>query len=135
MAGDDDTISTAKTPGSTLERIARELRRMKSRGAVRDPPRQRNGSVTSEPTDVPMQEATPEQAPQTATPAGRQRTLSIKRSLRNMRSKGVLRDEGSRPTSRAEEQSQGELPAFDAEEMRRRRMIWEAQQANAPVEA
>lgn len=124
---DDDITLTGKVPGNTLERIARELRRMKSSKSVRDGPGSRKGSVTLEGADV----AIPETPTETATPImGRPRGLSIKRSLRNMRSKTNLRGEdSSRPSSRSEDFAQGEIPAFDAEEMRRRRMIWEAQHA------
>lgn len=127
LTGDDDLTITGKAPGSTLERIARELRRMKSSKNVREQPASRKASVTSETADVPMVEAAPE-VPQATRPRG----LSFKRSLRNMRSKSNLRSEdGSRPSSRSEDYGSTDLPAFDAEEMRRRRMIWEAQQAKS----
>lgn len=131
VAAEDDLTITSKAPGSTLERIARELKRMKSRNSVRDQ-ESRKGSITSESNDAPMANF-PEQ-PQTPATPGRTRTLSLKRSLRNMRSKTNLREESSRPASRADEPIQGNIPAFDAEEMRRKRMIWEAQQSKAQVE-
>ncbi|KPI41341.1 uncharacterized protein AB675_7894 [Cyphellophora attinorum] len=122
---DDDVTLTGKTPGTTLERIARELRRMKSSKSVRDAGASRIASVNLEPADVAIP-ATPTEPNAPAT--GRPRGLSIKRSLRNMRSKTALRvEEPSRPSSRIEGDQQGAIPAFDAEEMRRRRMIWEAQ--------
>lgn len=127
----DEEVSTSRAAGSTLERIARELKRMKSRSNVRDQ-NLRKGSIASESPEIPMADAS--EQPQSPATTGRQRTLSLKRSLRNMRSKTNLRDEGSRPASRADEQTQGGIPAFDAEEMRRTRMIWEAQQGKAPVE-
>ncbi|ETN42407.1 uncharacterized protein HMPREF1541_01561 [Cyphellophora europaea CBS 101466] len=130
LMADDDTI-TSKTAGSTLERIARELKRMKSRSSVRDQS-SRKGSLAEESNDTFMLDAGEQIHPPAS--AGRQRTLSIKRSLRNMRSRGNMRDDGSRPSSRADEHSQGNVPAFDAEEMRRRRMIWEAQQGKVTAE-
>lgn len=128
LSADDDVTITSKSSGSTLERIARELKRMKSRSNTREV-NQRKGSQNSETKGVPVPDMAEQSQP---TPApGRQRTLSLKRSLRNMRSKSNLREDGSRPGSRADEQHQGDVPVFDADEMRRRRMIWEAQQSKA----
>jgi hypothetical protein len=131
LPADEDATLTSKNSGSTLERIARELKRMKSRSSNRDLA-SRKGSLASETEGVPVPDV-PEQV-QPAPTAGRQRALSLKRSLRNMRSKTNLRDDGSRPASRADDQLQGDMPAFDADEMRRRRMIWEAQQSKAQIE-
>jgi hypothetical protein len=128
LPADEDTTMTSKGSGSTLERIARELKRMKSRNSNREL-NSRKGSLASETEGAPM----PEMPEQVQPSAGRQRTLSLKRSLRNMRSKNNLRDEGSRPVSRADENMHGEVPAFDAEEMRRRRMLWEAQQGKTDI--
>lgn len=118
--GDDD-ITITKASGSALERIARELRRMKSRNTVREPT-SRKASVTSETAEAPV----PEVVAEAQAPVGRPRGLSFKRSLRNMRSKTNLRGDDSRPSSRNEDH-QDSIPAFDAEEMRRKRAIWEQQ--------
>lgn len=113
---DDDVTITQKTSGSTLERIARELRKMKSRNNVKDDPRPRTAS-----------EATTEQPPPTPS---KDRGLNIKRSLRRMRSStGFLDSNGAgRPTSRSTEQATQAIPSFDALEMKRRRQEWESQQ-------
>lgn len=131
LPSDEDVTITSKSSGSTLERIARELKRMKSRSSNREL-NSRKGSLASESGDVPMPEMT--ELSTSTTPASRQRGLSLKRSIRNMRSKTNLRDDGSRPASRTDEPVKDEVPAFDAEEMRRRRMIWEAQQGRVQVE-
>ena len=136
VLGDDDDITlTGKTPGSTLERIARELRRMKSSKSVRDQAGSRKGSVSAEPVDVVVPAVIPENSAPTAPIIGRPRGLSIKRSLRNIRSKTNLRAEDSSHSSgHSEDHTQGDLPAFDAEEMRRRRMIWEASHAKVQAQ-
>jgi hypothetical protein len=123
--GDADTI-TPKTAGSTLERIARELRKMKSKSSMREEHRGRNLSVTS--TDVVMQDSQNQQ------PAPQKGGLRLKRSLRRMRSSNAIRDTStSRAGSRHEGLAETDMPAFDAEEMRRRRELWEAQQRNQEI--
>ena len=119
--GDDITI-TQKTSGSTLERIARELRKIKSRTNIRDETRGRDPLVTS--NDVVMQDSQSQQPPSPS-----KHSLRLKRSLKKMRSNSIMRDiSGSRPGSRADEHATADVPAFDAEEMRRKRELWEAQQ-------
>jgi hypothetical protein len=121
--GDDVTI-TQKTSGSTLERIARELRKMKSRGNIKEETRGRNTSVTSH--DVMMQDGQEQQPPLTPS-----KGLRLKKSLRKMRSNSAMRDvSNSRPTSRTDDLvgAAAGVPAFDAEVMRRKRAVWEAQQ-------
>ena len=119
---DDDVTVTQKTAGSTLERIARELRKMKSRNNIKDDARPRTASAQS--TDAVMTTADLDQPP--PTPA-KDRGLNFKRSLRKMRSNVGLNDNGSsRPPSRSEHTTQA-VPAFDADEMRRRRQDWESQ--------
>jgi hypothetical protein len=121
--GDDVTI-TQKTSGSTLERIARELRKIKSRGNIKEETRGRNASVTSH--DVVMQDGQEQQPPPTPS-----KGLRLKKSLRKMRSNSAMRDvSNSRPTSRSDDHTGAavEVPAFDAEVMRRKRAVWEAQQ-------
>jgi hypothetical protein len=125
LGADQDV--TPKAAGSTLERIARELRKIKSRSNMRDQSRPRTASVDH---DLVMND---EQQPH-PTPS-RERTLRLKRSLKKMRSNGTLRDSStSRPSSRADDHVT-DVPAFDAEEMRRRREQWEAQQRSHQREA
>ena len=123
--GDDVTI-TQKTSSSTLERIARELRKIKSRGNMREEPRGRNSSVTS--NDVVMQDS------QGQPPSPQKAGLRLKRSLRRMRSNSVMRDSStSRPGSRVDDYAGADVPAFDAEEMRRRREQWEQKNNRSEV--
>jgi hypothetical protein len=118
----EDRDVTPKAAGSTLERIARELRKIKSRGNMREQSRPGTNSVDN---DIVMKDDGQEPPP---TPS-RERTLRLKRSLKKMRSNGTLRDaSSSRPTSQADEYGASDVPAFDAEEMRRRRELWEASQ-------
>jgi hypothetical protein len=120
---DDDITVTHKSSGSTLERIARELRKMKSRNNVKDDPRPRavsNLSVDSTMLDGPTQ---PVPAPV------KDRSLKLKRSLRRMRSNtGLMDGSAFRPSSRGDEPGTPTLPTFDAEEMKRKRQEWESQQ-------
>jgi hypothetical protein len=118
---DDDVTITQKAPGSTLERIARELRKMKSRNNIKEDTRPRTASAQSTETSPIM-----EQIPSTPV---RDRGLNFKRSLRRMRSNTVLTDNS---TTRAvsfnhETVTQG-APAFDADVMKRQRQEWESQQ-------
>nr|KAK5437286.1 hypothetical protein LTR18_009148 [Exophiala xenobiotica] len=118
---DDDVTITQKAPGSTLERIARELRKMKSRNNIKEDTRPRTASAQLTETS-PIMEQTP------STPV-RDRGLNFKRSLRRMRSNTVLTDNS---TTRAvsfnhETVTQG-APAFDADVMKRQRQEWESQQ-------
>ena len=120
----EDHDVTPKPAGSTLERIARELRKIKSRSNMRDQSRPRTASADN---DIIMKDDS-EQSPPTPS---RDRTLRLKRSLKKMRSNGTLRDSStSRPGSRADDHGATDVPAFDAEEMRRRREQWEAQQTS-----
>jgi len=112
----DDTIP-AKPAGSTLERIVKELRKIKSRGNMRDEPK--SSAMTEEVPDLPRQ------PPSTPTKD------RLKRSLKKMRSSGVLKESNnnSRPASREDGVYMGgDVPAFDAEEMKKKRAIWEVQQ-------
>ncbi len=114
--------------GSTLERIAREIRKIRSRGDVRDAAKTRpNTAVTVE---VSMTDADP-CPPRTP---GKDRKLRLRPSLMKMRSNNALREKdgnstGSRPASVDDGQPEAEeAPTFDVEEMKRKRMVWEAQQ-------
>lgn len=125
---DDDVTVTQKPPGSTLERIARELRKMKSRNNVKDDPRPRTASAQSVEATITNGSAQPLPAPE------KDRSLRIKRSLRKMRSNTGLFDGGNtRPSSRGDEPVTPTLPTFDAEEMKRKRQEWESQQQSKSV--
>ncbi|KAL6252524.1 hypothetical protein RBB50_000243 [Rhinocladiella similis] len=119
---DDDTTVTQKPTGSTMERIARELRKIKSRKDIKDDARPRTASAQS----VEATSPTTEQYPTTPS---RDRGLSFKRSLRRMRSNtGLTENVTLRPISRNNEPTIQEVPAFNADEMKRRRQDWESQQ-------
>ena len=117
-----------KPAGSTLERIAREIRKIRSRGEVRDSARSRPAVALS--ADIPMTDA---DAPPPLTP-GKERKLRLRPSLMKMRSNGALRERdantsASTPPSRDAGQVEGDDgTVFDVEEMKRKRMVWEAQQ-------
>ena len=85
--------ATPKKGGSTLERIAKELRKMKSRTDIKETVKKEEKAKT--------------------------------RSLKKMRSASALSNRDSNvglPSSR----DGSETPAFDVDEMKRNRMIWEA---------
>ena len=118
LADGDDVTITQKTSGSTLERIARELRKIKSKSNMRDEQRGRNPSIIS------MDSTAQAEGEQPTSP--QKPGLRLKRSLKRMRSASVMRDSStSRPASRADGESLSNVPAFDAEEMRRKRALWE----------
>lgn len=137
---EDNDPTPVKPAGTKLERIARELRRIRSRGSIRSQSRSRHSApVVAE--DEPMPDVpTPPPTP------GKDRTLRFKRSLRNIRgsSIGVLRekDGNSRPATAtasgrnsSEEASSPEkaVPAFDVEQMKARRLEWEAKSRQGSV--
>ena len=116
-----------KPASSTLERIAREIRKIRSRGDIRDTSRSKQ-STASLPTDVSMTDDNP--PPPTP---GKERRIMPKLSLSRMRSNGALKETDANAPSSAlackdSRNDAGDVPAFDVEEMKRRRMIWEAQQ-------
>ena len=117
-----------KPAGSTLERIAREIRKIRSRGDVRDAAWSRPSTAVA--ADVSMTDA---DGPPPPTPA-KDRKLRLRPSLMKMRSNSALREKdansvASRPTSRDEGHFEdNDAPSFNVEEMKRRRMVWEAQQ-------
>lgn len=116
-----------KAAGSALERIAREIRKMKSRGDIRDTSRNRPSTAVSA-ADLVMTDDN-----QSLPTPGKERRLRTKLSLSRMRSNGALKERdvntpASAPASRDGGHDLGEVPAFDVEEMKRKRMIWEAQQ-------
>ena len=113
--------------GSTLERIAREIRKIRSRGDIREVSRIRPSTVVP-PADVMMTDDSPP-----PTTPGKERRIRPKLSLSRMRSNGALKERdvntpSSAPASRDGGNGTGDVPAFDVEEMKRERMIWEAQQ-------
>ena len=114
----------SKPPGSTLERIAREIKKIRSRGDLREASKQRSNPPFP---DVDMTDAAAPTPP-------KERKLLHKLSLKKMRSNNTLREaDGNRPGSGAsnrdgEENAASDIPAFDVEEMKRRRMIYEAQE-------
>ncbi len=122
------TEAPQKPAGSTLERIAGQLRKMKSKGDIKDAPKSRPSTAVTA-TDVVMTDG----QPQPPTP-GKERRIRPMLSLKKMRSNSALRERdinkqsASAPVSRDGANDLGELPAFDVEEMKRKRMIWEAQQ-------
>jgi hypothetical protein len=119
-----------KAAGSALERIAREIRKIKSRGDIKATSRNRPS------TAVPAGDAVMTDDNQPPPTQGTARRLRPKLSLSRMRSTGVLKERdfntaSSAPAGRDGANMMGEVPAFDVEEMKRRRMIWEAQQKKA----
>lgn len=118
---EDEETLTLKPAGSALERIAREIRKIGSRSNMRDDSRPRAIGHTHQ--DSPMGDS--DSPP--STPA---RGLRSKLSLKNIRSTSRARSTShSRPVSR--NNSFGhieEIPNFDANQMRREREAWEAQQ-------
>lgn len=120
--------ATYKPAGSTLERIAREIRKIRSRGDIRDSARSRQATIVA--ADASMPDA---DAPPPPTPA-KDRKLRLRPGLMTMRSNSALRERdtnsaGTRPMSKDSGHSDGDdAPAFNVEEMKRKRMVWEAQQ-------
>lgn len=120
---DDDVPMTPKASGSTLERIARELRKMKSRNNVKDDQRERTPSVSQ-----PDMMAIDDFARPPLTPS-RERSLRSKLSMRRMRSNTGLSETNSvRSSSRHGDGASPVLPEFDADEMNKHRQQWETQQ-------
>ncbi|RMZ89660.1 hypothetical protein DV736_g3105, partial [Chaetothyriales sp. CBS 134916] len=116
--------ATPKPAGlTTLERIAHELRKIKSRGSVHEQPRSRTASAQSDVVVRQYETEAPARSP------SKERSHGLRRTLKKIRSNGTLRDGFSlRPGSRAGDQTPTEIPAFDAKEMRQKRQQWEAQQ-------
>ncbi|RMZ81425.1 hypothetical protein DV738_g2338, partial [Chaetothyriales sp. CBS 135597] len=121
VAAEAQTTTSRPAGSTTLERIAHELRKIKSRSNVRDQPMSRTTSAASEQHESETRARSP----------SRDRSQSIKRTLKKIRSNGTLRDGFSlRPGSRGGQACPAEIPAFDAEEMRQKRQEWEAQQSS-----
>ena len=117
---DDDVTATQKSAGgSTLERIARELRKMKSSKSMKD--EQRPHTPSGNPSDMTIIE--------TPTTPGKDRSLKSKLSIRRMRSNTALSETNSmRSLNRYMDLGVQDLPAFDANEMTKSRQKWESQQ-------
>ncbi len=116
-----------KPAGSTLERIAREIRKIRSRGDIRDAAKSRPKTAVAADVSMTDADASPPRTP------SKDRKLRLRPSLMKMRSNNALREKdgnsaGSRPVSRDDVHIEVEGPAFDVEEMKRKRMVWEAQQ-------
>lgn len=117
-----------KPAGSTLERIAREIRKIRSRGDVRDAARPKPRGAPA--ADVSMVDAEGPPPP----PPSKDKKLRLRPSLMKMRSNSALREKDANSASITPTSSDGgrfddaHAPAFDVEEMKRRRMVWEAQQ-------
>jgi hypothetical protein len=117
---EDDDATPVKPAGTKLERIARELRKIRSRSIMREQSRPRPR------TAAPVEDTPMPDVPQTPS---KDRTLGFRKSLKKMRSSGVLRerDGNSRPSTSGSEPSSPlkKVPNFDVEEMKRRRQEWE----------
>lgn len=125
VAPEEEETITIRPAGSALERIARELRKIGSRGQLRDESRPRPLHLQiNEDTSMVEGDSPP------STPG---RGLRWKRSLKNMRSTSRIRSGStSRPGSRNGSVSHtDDVPNFDSEAMRRAREAWEAQHAHA----
>ncbi|OCT47392.1 hypothetical protein CLCR_03477 [Cladophialophora carrionii] len=122
---DDDVTVTQKSAGSTLERIARELRKIKSRNNVKDDQCPR--TPVANPTDMVMNMMSIiEDAGRPPTAPGKDRSLKSKLSIRRIRSNTALSESNS--THSLRDQASLEMPAFDADEMNKSRQRWETQQ-------
>lgn len=119
-----DEPTPVKPAGSTLERIAREIRKMKSRGNVREDSGSRPTTAIARAEPIPV-------LPKTPSSVSKERSLRLKRSMKKMKSNGVLRDTdaNSRAASGENELKEHDtIPAFDPETMKQQRVAWEAQQ-------
>lgn len=117
-----------KPAGSTLERIAREIRKIRSRGDIRDAARSKPSSGSA--ADISMVDVDGPRPPS----SGKDRKLRLRPSLKKMRSNSALRETDANSALSAPTSSDGgpfegtRPPVFDKDEMQRRRMVWEAQQ-------
>src|SRR2546421_511568 len=105
-----------KAAGSTLERIAREIRKIKSRGDIRDTSKQRPSTAGFAADMVVTDDNQPLPTP------GKERRLKTKLSLSRIRSNGALKERDINtpaiaPASRGGGYGLGEAPAFDVDEM------------------
>lgn len=110
-AGSDIQAETSKSEpqptkpaGSTLERIARELKKIRSRGDLREAAQSRADKNDEESAQVPTH---------------KEKKVKLRPSLRKMKSTSTL---GERDTNKSDD------PSFDVDEMKRQRLLWEANQ-------
>lgn len=118
----DDDVTVTPKAGSTLERIARELRKIKSRNTIKEElQRPRTASVPATTTLMDASEPLPSTTP------SKERGLRMKRSIRRMRSNTNVLD-SVRPGTRNDDAAVPMAPDYDATLMRKRRDEWEAHQ-------
>jgi len=121
---EDNDATPVKPVGTRLERIAREIRKIGSRSNMLNQSRPRPQTATIA-EDEPMPDA-PQQTPT------KDRALRFKRSFKNMRPSGALRerDGNSRPSTSGDEALSPVkgIPAFNVEEMKQRRLDWESRE-------
>jgi hypothetical protein len=117
-----------KPVGSTLERIAREIRKIRSRSDIRDLARLR----PAEPS--PKRGSGHDAAAAKVPGPGTEKKVRQRPSLLRVRPNNALKERSlnsaaTSPVSRDGVETSGEdSPVFDVDEMKRRRMVWEAQQ-------
>ncbi|KAL9107139.1 MAG: hypothetical protein Q9227_007919 [Pyrenula ochraceoflavens] len=107
-----------KPAGSTLERIARELKKVRSRGDIKNAAKQ-----------DPQRSETPrldEEQVNLSSLSLKEKKVRLRPSLKKMRSSGYLNDKDRRGSD--DHDTQGKKEAFDVDEMKRQRLIWEANQ-------
>lgn len=126
MSPTNEDTNMEKPAGSTLERIAREIRKIRSRGDIKDAARQERIREKSR-TRSSEAESPVTEVHHPPMPEQKERKLRLKPSLRKMRSVSALgeRDQNITSTSRSLTTSPDQQD-FDVEDMRRRRMLWEA---------
>ena len=130
----NDSSLSDKPAGSTLERIAREIRKIRSRGNIKDAARQEQKRAKSRTRGSEPSTPTTEDHPMPFSPEPKERKLRLRPSLKSMRSTGALRERDRNITSAGSSfGNDGELEDFDVDEMRRRRMIWEAKKNKGNV--
>ena len=130
VAEDSTTDQAPKPAGSTLERIAREIRRIRSRGDIGEAKkREKSRSRGSENDLVMTEEAAPPM------PTQKEKKLRLKPSLKKMRSVSALgerdRNISSSGSSFGGPVDSPQAPEFDVDEMRRRRKEYEARQKSS----
>ena len=118
----EDPRVTKSTSGA-FKRIAGELRRMRSRNDIRERDQSRPRTAVHAEDDNSVPSTTASSSP------SKERKLRLKPSLKKMRSNATLRDLMSRGSTTAGGDTASEAPAFDVEEMKRKRAEWEASDA------
>lgn len=130
MAEDPVADQGTKPAGSTLERIAREIRRIRSRGDIGEAKKREKSRTRGTENDVVMAD---ESAP--PMPTQKERKIRLKPSLKKMRSVNALgerdRNISSSGSSFSRQADSPQAPEFDVDEMRRRRNEYEARQKSS----